>query len=285
MADAKSLKRKAPEPESTPSFGPVSELYHKDQNTEKWLVKVPAFVYESWMGLTQDTVVGRINVVPNESGSDLTLQLDGESVDYHGAPLQYELHDTARGKPMKPSASVIMVEDAFTGKVNLDGRISKNVDMEAVDKAAVLKYTLNRTKSVKDAAKDKSTSVHIEPLHDSAVKGGVFKNRITGIVKERDQLGNVEKNFRVSEDELEKMIIEAYREKTEYTFKDLNAKLKQPEQFLKEQLGKYCVAVKREGGQGNKWVLRSDLASVITMNKKVKTEDGQSPNKAPGGAK
>lgn len=38
--------------------------FHSLQETEKWLVKVPAFMYEAWQGITTDTVVGVVDVVP-----------------------------------------------------------------------------------------------------------------------------------------------------------------------------------------------------------------------------
>jgi hypothetical protein len=262
----------------------VSELHAKDQHIDKWLVKVPAFIYESWQGLTQDTTVGKISVIPGENSSELKLDLDGGAASYYGAPLQYDIRSSKSNHP-KPGSSVVLVEDMFTGKLQLDGKIAMVAEMEAVDKVGLMQYSLSRTNNVKFAARDKSTSVHIEGGWAQGAKSGVFSNKITGVTKERDQLGNVEKNFRVSEDELEKMIIEAYTEKDEYTFKELNARLRQPEAYLKEKLGQYCVAEKREGGGGQKWVLNRDWVSVVAPNKKLKTEPGQSPGSAPNGGK
>jgi len=110
--------------------------------------------------------------------------------------------------------------------------------LKAHDQSRFISTVRNYTSQLDNRGKPPLVKIHDPDAKEKHAH--VFANTLTGQKRKRDERGVAERRERLEEEKLREFIFQLFKEKDNWTLKDMNDRLQQPEKHLKDVLAKLC---------------------------------------------
>jgi len=213
----------------------LTTLNTANSATSMWLVKVPfKWILNTWSSVPADTVLGKV-IIQEEANkkNNVFITLEPSTLDQN----KYTLESFQVIEQPLPGSLKVISED-IQGNVAIEGTVEKKVDLKAQDRSRFIDRVKIATSQLDNRGKPPLVKIHDPDAREK--RAVVFPNTITGSKRKRDERGVVERRVPVEEEKLREFIFQLFKEKDNWTLKDMNDRLQQPEKHFKEVLSKLC---------------------------------------------
>ncbi|EGC32441.1 hypothetical protein DICPUDRAFT_38380 [Dictyostelium purpureum] len=230
----------------------LREINTDNADNQVWLIKVPKFLSEHWNGIGKGEI-GKIHIKGGDNVNfyfyiiKITLSISGLSENN-----EFQLMTSANNLETQPLK--IFSEDS-DGSLALEGNIGLRCDIK-IDVQSSSYRELMKTRHTKYNTKTRMTKV----IDDKELfTPAIFNpNRVqvstTGLGKRK----TTDKKEKLPEDEVIDLIFDAFRNKSYWDLKGLEAETGQPKGYLKQVLEKVCILNKR-GAHNHLYELKSEF--------------------------
>eukprot|EP01124_Arcella_intermedia_P036880 TRINITY_DN974_c0_g1_i1.p1 TRINITY_DN974_c0_g1~~TRINITY_DN974_c0_g1_i1.p1 ORF type:complete len:264 (+),score=73.43 TRINITY_DN974_c0_g1_i1:90-881(+) len=241
----------------------VSVLDTKNEDKKTWLVRVPKWLADIWDTKAENVELGRIELVEDVSDSKKNQVCLVLPPDIPGICCQkFRMNNSNINNPLK------IVSEDIQGNVVIEGNVGFKFDLDPFDKKNVKAAMINTSAALNPA--NPKNSLPKTQVRNSVARIGsrTLPNVLTGGKRKRDERGVVEKRERTDSSQLMSMIFDCFERQEFWTIKDLNDELKQPLNYLKNILSKYCDYIKKGPHKGH-----YEIKSEYAPNKKPRVDD------------